>query len=281
VRVVTWNLWWRFGPWHERQAAIEHVLADVDADVVLLQETWIESGLASQAARLGDGLGLHAVPADVPLRDGAAMGNAVLSRWPVVANETVPLPRADGSPGHRHALWCSLHTPAGRVGVVSTHLEYPFDDSATRQRQVAALCRLVVERRGDPATAFPTIVGGDLNAVPDSDEVRSLTGRRVPPEPGLVFTDAWDAVGEGPGWTWDAANPYLATSAWPRRRLDYVLVSWPRPKPVGNPVRCRLAGREPIDGVQPSDHYAVVADLVDGPVTGSAADAPDSRGTPG
>ena len=61
---------------------------------------------------------------------------------------------------------------------------------------------------------------------------------------------------------WSAANPYLADSTMPERRIDYLLVSWPRPRPLGNPMRCWLAGVAPVDGVQPSDHYAVAADLV-------------------
>ena len=40
-----------------------------------------------------------------------------------------------------------------------------------------------------------------------------------------------------------------------------MFVSWPRPKPVGNPVAAWLAGVEPVDGIVPSDHAAVVVDL--------------------
>ena len=29
MRVATWNLWWRFGPWQARQPAIEATLADI------------------------------------------------------------------------------------------------------------------------------------------------------------------------------------------------------------------------------------------------------------
>ena len=38
VRVLTWNVWGRFGPWQQRQAAIAAVLAAAEADVVCLQE---------------------------------------------------------------------------------------------------------------------------------------------------------------------------------------------------------------------------------------------------
>ena len=81
--------------------------------------------------------------------------------------------------------------------------------------------------------------------------------------PGLVFQDAWEVAGDGgPGFTWSLDNELCVEPAWPRRRLDYVLVVWPRPRPLGNPISCRVVGTDPVDGVQPSDHFAVAADLV-------------------
>jgi len=105
------------------------------------------------------------------------------------------------------------------------------------------------------------LMAGDFNAVPDSDEIRMLTGRKEPAIGGLVFTDAWEVAGEGDGFTWRRDNPYIAETTWPNRRLDYVFVSWPRPKPMGNPLRAWLAGCQAVDGVQPSDHAALVVDL--------------------
>jgi endonuclease/exonuclease/phosphatase family metal-dependent hydrolase len=264
VRVLTWNLWWRFGPWEERQPGIAAVLRAEAPDVVLLQEVWAEEGGRHQAHELAAATGLHAVAADVPFRQGLAFCNAVLSRWPVLEAETVSLPNADGEPGHRHALVVRADAPEGPRLVVSAHLEWPYDRSRLRVAQATALTQAIAER--DPApeeSAFPVVVGGDLNATPDSDEVRLLTGRTA--GGAAVFQDAWEVAGpEGdPGWTWHPANPHLAQAAWPRRRLDYLLVRWPRRKPAGNVARCWLAGVEPIGGVVPSDHYAVVADFLE------------------
>ena len=115
----------------------------------------------------------------------------------------------------------------------------------------------------EPPASPPTILAGDFNAVPDSDEIRRLTGLSTPYRPGRVFTDAWAAVGDGPGHTWTRDNPHAGDALWPRRRLDYVFVSYPRAKPLANPVAAWLAGVDPIDGVVPSDHYAVVVELDD------------------
>ena len=34
VRCLTWNVWWRFGPWEQRQAAIEATLHAEAPDIV-------------------------------------------------------------------------------------------------------------------------------------------------------------------------------------------------------------------------------------------------------
>ena len=39
-RVVTWNLWWRFGDWARRFEVIAAELAGLAPDVVGLQEVW-------------------------------------------------------------------------------------------------------------------------------------------------------------------------------------------------------------------------------------------------
>src|SRR5687768_3630431 len=56
LRVMTWNLWWRFGPFEERQPLIAATLARAEPDIVCLQEVWEE-----QAASLAEGLGYRHV----------------------------------------------------------------------------------------------------------------------------------------------------------------------------------------------------------------------------
>ncbi|MCB1000861.1 MAG: endonuclease/exonuclease/phosphatase family protein [Acidimicrobiales bacterium] len=265
LRVMTWNLWWRFGPWEERASAIATVIAAESPDVVCLQEVWSLHG-DSSAARLADTLGYHHVMTDDPFvgrrgEGGAGFHNAILSRAPLDDVGCHALPRSDGTPGHRRVLAARTTLRGHTWPVVCTHLEYRFDQSALRQAQAATVLRIVDEARGVPDRDPPAVVCGDFNAPPDSDEIRLLTGRAAAPVPGLVLSDAWEHVGEGAGLTWRGDNPYQAGSAWPNRRLDYVFVSWPRPKPLGNPVGAHLAGVGPVDGVVPSDHAAVVVDL--------------------
>jgi endonuclease/exonuclease/phosphatase family metal-dependent hydrolase len=272
LRVMTWNLWWRFGDWQRRQSAIIDTIRRVDADVVCLQEVW-STPHDDQASILAAECGYH-VASSAPIgRADEGFTNAVLSRWPSEPIADEALPRSDGTPGHRRVVATAVATPWGPWPFASTHLDHRFDASATRQAQVRRLLELAARWRGDPAVDLPVVIGADLNALADSDEVRLLTGRTAGVD-GIVMSDAWEQVGEGPGATWLRRNPYSADSAWPDRRLDYVLVSWPRPKPVGNPCSATIVGDAPCsvggDAVWPSDHAAVVVEVVT-PITPGVA----------
>ncbi|WP_367322445.1 endonuclease/exonuclease/phosphatase family protein [Streptomyces sp. HUAS ZL42] len=271
MRVVTWNLWWRFGPWEARQKAILAALRELRPDVVGLQEVWAAGG-ENLAEWLAAELGLHCAwaPSHAPQRwqrrigdATVGIGNAVLSRWPIVAREVLPLPAPEDIDDGRLALYTRLAGPAYEVPFFTTHLTSPLRASAVRRRQVTALAEFVSRHRGDGP--FPPVVTGDFNAWPDSDEIRLFGGYKTAPAvPGQVLFDAWEyADPSAPSATWDAANPYAAAAGWPSVRVDYIHVAPPGPAGLGRVRAVRRAGDGPVDGVWPSDHAAVVADLTD------------------
>ncbi len=137
VRVMTWNLWGRFGPWVEREAAVVDTLADLDPDIVALQECWVDDTGADQAAVLGERLGID---------------------------------------GQR-----------GPFDVWSVALDWPLHASEARQHALRHLVGLVQHERTPSALL---VAAGDLNAPPDSDEVRMLTGGAPVAAPGFVLRDA-------------------------------------------------------------------------------------------
>jgi endonuclease/exonuclease/phosphatase family metal-dependent hydrolase len=264
---MTWNIWARFGPrWQDRQPGIRQTLQRLDPDVVALQEVWASAD-GTQADELGDALGLHAVfgspsyppaPSDSGRDDqrGVDLGIAVLSRWPVLDQRVLHLPGDDG----RLVLHARLDAPGHPIPLFTTHLTAAPGASAQRVAQVRALAGFVAEHRA--GTAHPAVVTGDLNAWPDSDEVRLLGGYKTAPAvPDEVLLDAWEyADPDAPPATWDPANPFVAD--WnPAVRIDYVFVGPPAPDGAGRVLSVRRATGRPVEGVWPSDHYAVVADL--------------------
>ncbi|WP_203616117.1 endonuclease/exonuclease/phosphatase family protein [Streptomyces sp. SID13726] len=272
MRVVTWNLWWRFGPWAERQKAILAVLRELRPDVVGLQEVW-SAGTENLARWLASELGLHWAWAPSPASErwqrrigdpGVEVGNAVLSRWPVIEEAVLRLPAPEDLDDGRLAFHTRLAGPSYDIPFFTTHLTSAPDASALRCQQVTALAEFVAAHRG--TGAFPPVVTGDFNAWPDSDEIRLFGGyKTAPAAPGQLFLDAWEyAPPTAPSATWDPANPYVHHS--PPARIDYIHVGLPGAGGLGHVRGVRRAGDGPVEGVWPSDHAAVVAELADGAV---------------
>ena len=169
LRLVTWNLWWRFGPWEARLPAIVETLRRLDADVICLQEVWSEPDTGRTSAGIvAEALGARHVHASHLELDGIGMGNAVVSRWPIVGHEVRALPAPPGFEAdeeRRLALRADVDGPGGAVQVFTTHLNWRLDHSHIRQHQVRELCRFIA---GSPKRTFPAVLCGDMNADPMS-----------------------------------------------------------------------------------------------------------------
>lgn len=259
VRVVTWNVWGRYGAGHEaRQAGLEGMLAQVEPDVICLIESW-RHGTSNQPERIANGLNLpyHHFTGDWQQEDWVS-GIGLVCRWPMSEPQYRPLRAEDGT-GNGQALHVTVSGERGPIELFAVTLDYPLDASAIRQNQVRQLIRFVgeVSSRRDLV-----IVCGDFNAGPDSDEIRMLTGRAAVASPRMVFYDSWEMAGDGsPGFTWSNRNPLAAVGLYPDRRFDYIFSAWPRRGGVGRPVNCQVLGIRPPEQDQISDHYGLLADL--------------------
>jgi endonuclease/exonuclease/phosphatase family metal-dependent hydrolase len=229
-------------------------------DVCGLQEVWGARG-ENLATELGERLGMHwCWTAASSERDGLTLGNAILSRWPITAQAQAGLPAGGPAEEGRVAVYARIDAPGGELPMFTTHLTYGLGRSQVRVAQVRALAGFVAGQAAD--CAYPPVVTGDLNAEPGSDELRLLGGLlTAPAAPGLVLVDAWRyADPADPGFTWDHRDGYQANSPLPDSRIDYILVGLPR-RGRGRVASTQLAGNAPVDGVWPSDHFAVIADL--------------------
>lgn len=259
VRVVTWNVWGRYGEeWPGRQAGIEAALADLSPDIVCLVEAW-RQGDTNQPGEIAARLSLphHAFVGDWEQEDWVS-GVGVVARWPLGEPVRRPL-RDENGAGFGEAVHFMVTGPRGDIQLFVVVLDYPLDGSALRQAQVKELARFIGEVS---SRRHPVVVCGDFNAGPDSDEIRSLTGKTTAAAPGVVFYDAWEVAGDGSaGITWSNGNPLAAIGLYPDRRFDYILSAWPRLGGAGHPVRCELVGVRAPEELQLSDHYGVMAEL--------------------
>jgi endonuclease/exonuclease/phosphatase family metal-dependent hydrolase len=115
---------------------------------------------------------------------------------------TAELPREDTNIG-RGFLWALIDIgESDPLLVIVTHLHHLVPDTQVRQAQVPVILDFW-------SGSGQTVIMGDLNAEPDSDEIKLIY------ESGLL--DAWLEAGSGSGFTVDADDP--------NKRIDYIWIS--------------------------------------------------------
>ncbi len=264
LKVLTLNLWNRSGPAERREQRIRGWIEKLEPDVIGFQEA-LRGESFDQVAEILNGLsyeiayGAASSYGDPPIE----FGNAVASRWPITDTEVARLPDA-GNEETRCAVSVTIDAPFGELSFTTTHLNWKLHDGATRERQIVPLAELVLRRR--PRGGFPPIVVGDFNAEPESAEIRFMRGFQTLQGRSVMFYDAWSRAGDGgPGYTWSNRNDFAAIALEPERRIDYIFTGYPvrmsEDHGVGKVEDCRVVCDDEADGIWPSDHFGVYAEL--------------------
>ena len=274
LRVLTLNCWNVSEPFAERMPLIRAGIERLRPDVIGLQEIVVRRDGFDQGARILEGLRYHRVfgagfrwsdsgallPHD---HDGDGFGNLIASRWAVLGSEVRPLPGADS--GERRSVIAALiDTPHGLLPFATTHFNWKFHHGHIREQQAVALAEFVRDwtRDAGAAVVLPPIVVGDLNAEPDSTEVRFLCGLNAIDGHSTYFQDAWRVAGDGsPGFTWDNRNRFAAYMFEPNRRIDYILVGLADGNGRGWIESTRVVMNDAQGDVFPSDHFGLLADV--------------------
>jgi endonuclease/exonuclease/phosphatase family metal-dependent hydrolase len=242
LRVATFNIHHGASPADVLDLeGVARVIEAIRADVVGLQEVdrhWSSrSEFVDQPAWLGRRLRMHhAYGANLdldPLEPGQPRrqyGTAILSRWPIISAENTLLPKFEGHE-QRGLLRARFAVRGTRITFATTHLQH--NDNAERELQAARIAELL---GGGPDRPQRTILTGDLNAVPGTPEITTLTD---------VLDDVWPAAGSGDGFTYSSLDPYA--------RIDYVLAS----RDV-RPASAEVVTSAP----EASDHLPVLAEVL-------------------
>jgi endonuclease/exonuclease/phosphatase family metal-dependent hydrolase len=256
VRILTQNV---LAPvhhgWEHRRPALVAGIRALAPDVVALQEVVDVPDLL--------GPGWH--EAWHSHRDADGAGAAIASRWPIGEVHEIDgrvTPRA-GDLSWSGTVVAEVLAPTPFLVVHHKPL-HRLDGEREREMQAVAAARLVEAVAPDPDRHV--VLLGDFDARPDSAGMRFWTGRQSLDGMSVCYHDAWETVhGDDPGHTFTPENPLVQVGGFHLvrgRRIDYVLV---RGRPLGPTLQvlsCERALVEPVDGVQASDHYGVVADLV-------------------
>jgi endonuclease/exonuclease/phosphatase family metal-dependent hydrolase len=260
MRILTQNV---LGPahghgWDRRRAVLVDGFRALAPDVVALQEVVDVPDLL--------GPGWHEVWHPTRADDGE--GAALASRWPIGQVHTIDGRITDRA---RELAWSGTvlaevlaPEPLGPFFVLHHKPIYHGDGEREREVQAVAAARLVRAVVPDPDRHV--VLLGDFDARPDAASMRFWTGRQSLDGTSVSYHDAWESAhGDAPGLTFTPENPLVRVGGWHLvrgRRIDYVLV---RGRPQGPTLQVRSCERvfvDPVDGVQASDHYGVLAELV-------------------
>lgn len=210
LRVATYNVHHCIGVDGKcRPQRTAAVIADLDADVIALQEMDCHrerTGFQDQTSALAAELGMYHRFFPVWQRGEERYGLALLSRFPMTVVREAALTE-EHPPSRREArgaMWVTLQTDEGPVHVLNTHLGLR---AADRTRQID---ELLGERWLAGIEAHePVILCGDFNAGPRSEVMQRLLR--------LFRCAQVEASDHQP-------QPTFA-SILPLRRIDYVLLS--------------------------------------------------------
>lgn len=202
LRVLQFNI--RAGMTGTGAVDLSQIAAEINrahADLVSLNEVDSDTRRTrlDEPAYLAGATGMHVVYGPNLVYDGGPFGNAVLTRYPVVASRNLLLPDA-GALEPRGLLTVVVRVGGQRIAFSSTHLTDGNEGQQSRILEALAVARAL------RSTTAPTIVAGDLNSEPADVPVQILRQHLL---------DAQEEGGIGAGDTIPEANP--------GSRIDYIL----------------------------------------------------------
>ncbi|MFQ5514009.1 MAG: endonuclease/exonuclease/phosphatase family protein [Myxococcota bacterium] len=163
------------------------VIAELDADLIALQEVLRPFSAPDPLETLAEELGLHAAFVVTRVHKRGELGNAILSRRPITGVFSLDL--SVGRLERRSAIVTELHDPWQPFSLVATHLALV---DRSRHQQVRSLLE-------HPRLQGPVILLGDLNAWRNCKATQALD-RALPAEHHNL---AWPA-------SFPASRPLLA-----------------------------------------------------------------------
>ncbi len=179
---------------------IANVIIDADPDLVALQEVDFKTNRAKKfdlVTELGWRTKMVPIFAKAMKYDGGEYGEAVLSKYTFLQSRNVALPYTPGNEP-RAALEIVTILPSGdTIAFVGTHLDH-LKDEKDRVAQVKKINEIFSLNK------YPTILAGDLNAIPGSTPIN-------------ILEEMWSA-------SYDKKKPKPTfPSDGPTRKIDYVM----------------------------------------------------------
>lgn len=210
--------------------AIAKVIIDADPDFVALQEVDFKTNRAKNydlVTELGWRVKMAPLFAKAMDYDSGEYGEGVLSKYTFLQSRNIALPYTPGNEP-RTALEIVTVLPSGdTIAFVGTHLDH-LQDEKDRLAQAEKINEVFSINK------YPTILAGDLNAIPGSTPIN-------------ILEEIWSA-------SYDKKNPEPTfPSDNPTKKIDYIMF-YPK-------YRWRVLETEVIQDSIASDHCAYMVSI--------------------
>lgn len=146
---------------------IQRVLSEIGADIIALQEVEMVPGVpgvSRQAHALAGVLSMNYAFAPVHRLKFGSVGNAILSKYPIIKETPHILP---DSRDERGCLQADIDADGVRFSIFNMHLGL---NQVSRYRHLKYIILPIMQ-----ASAIPAILAGDMNATPSMREIRMLS----------------------------------------------------------------------------------------------------------
>ncbi len=238
---MTLNTWGNSGPYLERWDFLLEELKIHCPDILFLQEVFNPT-LAQKIKELFS---------YQHLLSSYEAGLVLISRFPIFENQTLkyktvsPYEQQD-----RQALLAGFELKGKKILTVNTHLAWRTKDKYIRLQQVQELLQSIVSK------GYPALLVGDFNDVRGSSAINEIEN--------AGYVDLCSLLHPGKQIiTWDNQNLFIQTHSvkFPDRQIDFLFLHKKLIEP--NRVKsCEIIFNRPNqNGIYPSDHYGVLAEL--------------------
>ncbi len=213
---------------------IAQVILDADPDFVAMQEVDYKTNRGKNydlATELGWRTKMAPVFGKAMDFDGGAYGEGILSKFSFFKTRNITLPYSSGREPRSALEIVTVLKSGDTIALIGTHLDH-FRDETDRIAQAKKINEVF------SSNTYPSILAGDMNAVPKSKTIDILEE---------LWTGSYDKLNPAP----------TAPSSNPSRKIDYIMVT---PKNRWKVLETRVI-QDPIA----SDHcaYLVTLELLD------------------
>jgi endonuclease/exonuclease/phosphatase family metal-dependent hydrolase len=269
LRVLSINVAGRNEAWEDRRKVLMDGIRNLEPDLVAVHESIYNKEYDQVLDLVGPDFHI----AHQKARDPQGMGISMASRWPIGELHEIGLhvtARTENFPCGTLVVEALAPPPIGPLLFVNHFPNWQLNYEHERELQAVVAAQFIEEMIRK--SKRQVILVGDFDGDPQASSVRFWAGRQSLQGLSVCYRDAWESAHPNEaGHTFTPLNPMVKDQIvkggrpfrdWPFRRIDYIFVRYGEHGSQALDIEsCERIFDSPIDGVQASDHYGLVANL--------------------